>query len=223
MDEGTQKSSNSLIRTWTPEDEEWSHSQDISEICKALVLFQTEQSSIKMDQENPYHKYKYATLTALVEGTKEARKKAKLAVTQLLNMSSVTTVLLHESGQWISCTYKIEPTDSKGMSKAQDMGAAITYARRYAYAAILGLVSDEDTDGADPKDPAAKKKGAEPKSPPKQEAPKVSKDLVEMIEAAETTEELTTIWNSLKPENQNNSEVISLFKQARIKLANNGR
>jgi hypothetical protein len=55
----------------------------------------------------------------------------------------VRTVIAHSSGQWIASEYPVCSVD--GDHKA--MGAAMTYARRYALTAMLGIAADEDTDG----------------------------------------------------------------------------
>ena len=123
-------------------------STEIALLAKALIDFQSGQKPIVPNAVNPFLKNKYADLPALVEGTKDNLTKCKLAVSQLLNGRGVTTVLMHESGQFIYATAEIEPTESKGLNNAQTMGVAISYTRRYAYASILGLVTDEDTDGA---------------------------------------------------------------------------
>lgn len=123
-------------------------SESVDLITKALIEFHVDQEAIKKNAVNPFLKTKYADLQALVDGTKENLTKCKLAVTQILDSQGLTTILLHESGQFISGTAPVEPTEGKGTNRAQEMGVAITYTRRYAYAAILGLVTDQDTDGA---------------------------------------------------------------------------
>jgi hypothetical protein len=52
-------------------------------------------------------------------------------------------MLLHTSGEWISESYEMEPTKHD----PQGAGSVITYQRRYALGAILGLNIDEDDDG----------------------------------------------------------------------------
>jgi hypothetical protein len=131
-------------------------SDSIKTIAVALATFQHEQKPIKPNAENKFLKNKYADLTTLIENTKDNLFKNGLAVTQLLG-DGVTTILMHSSGEWIASKFEIQPTESGGTNAAQQMGIAITYARRYAYAAILGLVTDEDTDGAGSK-PAETKK-----------------------------------------------------------------
>lgn len=205
-----------------PPIQEFMRSDPFNELVKALAQFQSEQGVIEFDQENTYQKYKYATLTALVEGTKDARKNAKLAVTQLLNSNSVTTVLMHESGQWISSQYVVTPTDMKGMSRAQEMGAAVTYARRYAYAAILGIVSDEDIDGMDKKDPKGEKKSTPDKKRPvadsKTKARKLDPGIKEDLDGAKNNEEMALIWESLTDAQQNDQLVTAEFKLKSIEL-----
>jgi len=132
-------------------------SDKINELAKALSNFQLNQKKIGYNSTNPFLKNKYADLTALIEGAKENLHKNGLAVSQILNGNGVYTILMHESGEWIGDTFKIEPTDGKGTNGAQEMGIAITYSRRYAYASILGLVTDEDTDGVRKMQPSTTK------------------------------------------------------------------
>jgi hypothetical protein len=57
----------------------------------------------------------------------------------------VNTVLMHKSGQFIEKTVML-PTPTEGRNVAQEPGKIITYLRRYAYASVLGMYADEDTD-----------------------------------------------------------------------------
>lgn len=119
-------------------------SPEISELAKALVGFQTQMETVVYDADNPFYKSKYATLAALVSASKDLLAKNGLAVSQLIeDEGSVSTILMHTSGQFFSCKVKLTPVKND----PQGLGSAITYSRRYAYAAILGLVSDKDDDG----------------------------------------------------------------------------
>lgn len=119
-------------------------SEKIGELTKALVSFQLKVKTIGYDADNPFFKSKYATLTALVESSRIELANAGLAVSQLTEgEGSITTILMHISGEWIRSTLCLKPVKDD----PQGRGSAITYARRYAYASILGLVSDEDDDG----------------------------------------------------------------------------
>lgn len=90
--------------------------------------------------------YRYAVLSEIIDLVKPVLLKHKLAYTQLVNYEgtfcSLVTRLIHESGQFLESSYPL-PKDAA----PQDMGSAITYARRYALCAILGIAADEDDDG----------------------------------------------------------------------------
>ena len=119
-------------------------SPTISELAKALVNFQLKCKTIGYDASNPFFKSKYATLTALVSETKHELSNAGLAVSQLCeDEGAVTTILMHTSGEFISSKLTLRPVKDD----PQGRGSCLTYSRRYAYAAILGLVSDDDDDG----------------------------------------------------------------------------
>lgn len=119
-------------------------SQTISELAKALVKFQSEVDPILFDADNPFYKSQYATQGALVKATREILCKNGLAVLQPLeDISSCVTILLHESGEYISSKLTLTPVKND----PQGQGSTITYERRYAYSAILGLVSERDDDG----------------------------------------------------------------------------
>lgn len=122
-------------------------SDSIASLSKALVLAQAEFKSVTMNSVNPFYKSKYADLGAVIETCKPILSKHGLAVSQLAEgedgQAGVTTMLVHESGEYIS-TSLIVPIS--GGNIAQEAGKTITYLRRYGLAAILGLYADEDTD-----------------------------------------------------------------------------
>ncbi len=119
-------------------------SERISDLATALNKFQTNMGVVKFDSNNPFYKSKYASLATIVSSVKPVLVACGLSISQLVEDSGgVTTILLHNSGEYLSSklTLKSVKDDPQGH------GSAITYARRYAYAAILGIVSDEDDDG----------------------------------------------------------------------------
>lgn len=119
-------------------------SESLSELAGALNKFQSEMGTVSFDSNNPFFKSKYASLSALVTAARPLLAKNGLSVSQLVSdTGSVTTMLLHSSGQYLSSTLTLKAVKED----PQGQGSAITYARRYAYAAILGIVSDEDDDG----------------------------------------------------------------------------
>lgn len=137
-------------------------SESIAKLATSLIAFQKKVKPIKFDNTNPYFKSKYATLTALVESTKKDLAECGLAVSQLLDgTGGVTTILMDASGEFISSSLQLKPTKED----PQGVGSAITYSRRYAYAAILGLVSDEDDDGNAASNPTKKRMESKVTSP----------------------------------------------------------
>ena len=62
----------------------------------------------------------------------------------------VESILAHESGEFVSERILIPLTEEKGKSKVQSAGSTLTYLRRYSWASILGMYSDEDSDGSSP-------------------------------------------------------------------------
>lgn len=119
-------------------------SPTIAELAKALSAFQNEVKPIIFDAKNPFFKNDYASHKALVNATKDLLFKNGLAVSQLTeDEGAVTTILLHSSGEYIASKLTLKPVKDD----PQGRGSCITYARRYSYAAILGLISDHDDDG----------------------------------------------------------------------------
>jgi hypothetical protein len=125
-------------------------SESIASLSKALVLAQSEFPRVAFNSTNPYFNSNYADLGAVIETSKPILKSHGLAVSQLVEGAAgevgITTLLIHESGEYISSCVTIL-VDGKNL--AQEAGKSITYLRRYALAAILGLYADQDNDGND--------------------------------------------------------------------------
>ena len=62
----------------------------------------------------------------------------------------VESMLMHESGEFVAERILIPLTEEKGKTRVQCAGSTLTYLRRYSWAAILGMYSDEDGDGGSP-------------------------------------------------------------------------
>ncbi len=123
-------------------------SEQIGELMAALSKAQGEMKGAYKDSANPYFKSKYANLAAIIEAGRDTLSKNGLAITQLLNNVEgklvLESILGHSSGQWIKSTIPI----LMAKNTPQEMGSAITYAKRYAWAALAGISStDEDDDG----------------------------------------------------------------------------
>lgn len=126
-------------------------SATIVNLSKALVAAQTEIKSVSFDAKNEFFHNKYATLGAVIDTVKPVFAKYKLAIVQFPTSDSqgvgIDTVLLHESGEWMSQTITLPWDSIKGLSPAQLAGVYISYLRRYSMASVAALYSDEDNDG----------------------------------------------------------------------------
>jgi len=117
-------------------------------LLKALANFQQEVPVIHKGTKG--FGYSYADLPAIFEVINPLMKKHKLGFTQLLGDGNIKTIIFHtESGETLESEVTI-PNNVvlKGMNEFQVTGSAISYYRRYSLSAILGLVSDKDTDAS---------------------------------------------------------------------------
>jgi hypothetical protein len=157
-------------------------SESIKELAGALAKAQAELKPAAMTATNPFLHNKYADLGSVIESARPVLAAHDLAVSQLVGGSddiSVTTLLMHASGEWIESTVSMKPGDEKGKSLAQVAGSIITYLRRYSLASILGMYADEDGDGNEPRKPAqaaTPKPAAQAAPEPKPEAPGMTLD-----------------------------------------------
>ena len=89
----------------------------------------------------------YVDLPGVWEAIRPLLAKNGLSVVQTFTAwadgPTIVTTLMHKSGQWVSSELFLKPAKSD----PQGVGSAITYARRYALAAMVGVVADEDDDG----------------------------------------------------------------------------
>jgi hypothetical protein len=90
-------------------------------------------------------RYKFAPLNIVLDAIRPALRDNGLAISQTPSTATgVRTTLFHESGQWISFEpLLIHPAGGT----PQNVGSAISYARRYSILSILGLATEDD-DGA---------------------------------------------------------------------------
>ena len=103
--------------------------------------FQSSMEAITKNVSNPFFKSKYASLSAIIKDTRKPLGDNGLSYAQFPSgEAELTTILMHISGEWMSSSFTMKPIDQK----PQSLGSAITYARRYALCAILGLQVDDD-------------------------------------------------------------------------------
>ena len=132
-----------------------SHSPELDQLATALALAQGSMQGAVKDRTNPAFKSSYADLASTWDACRVALSSNGLAVSQhpgrLEDGSvTVTTMLLHKSGQHITSVCSALPRDASPAS----VGSVVTYLRRYGLAAAVG-VSPEDDDGQAASQPAA--------------------------------------------------------------------
>lgn len=118
----------------------------MKELASALAKAQSEIKPAGKDRDGQVgnQKYKYADLTSVWEACRAALTKNGLSVAQVTEIDGdlffIRTILLHSSGEMLEGRYPLRPMQNT----PQGMGSAISYARRYALAAMVGVVAEDD-------------------------------------------------------------------------------
>lgn len=121
-------------------------SEQINELAAALAKAQGQIEGAKKSSSNPFFKSKYADLAECWNTCREALTANGISVIQMpeeINENgrlNITTMLAHSSGQYITSTLTMTVTKLD----PQAIGSAITYGRRYALAAMVGLAQEDD-------------------------------------------------------------------------------
>ena len=121
-------------------------SKDIGKLAGALAKAQGMMGSVAKSKTNPFYKSKYADISDCLDACLPALSKNGLAISQGNRFCGehgyyITTMLLHESGQWLKSEIRIPLTNKKD---AQEIGSACTYGRRYGLTAMVGLAQQDD-------------------------------------------------------------------------------
>ncbi len=127
-------------------------SESIVKISTALLKAQRKMGAATKDVRNPFYKSTYADLGSVMEVVKEPLNEEGVIILQPIFSQSlpenpsvmfhfIETILLHESGEFISSSQmKLELTKMD----MQQLGSAITYARRYQIQSLLSIPSVDD-------------------------------------------------------------------------------
>lgn len=135
-------------------DQTYRSSPERDKLFEALAEVQLTLENVERDAANPGFKRgneasKYASLGAVLDLARPALAKAGLSLCQMPtngegNNIGVVTVLGHKSGQWLESTLYVAPAQFT----AQGAGSVITYLRRYAAMAMVGLAPEDDDGNA---------------------------------------------------------------------------
>ena len=124
-------------------------SENVGKLAEALSKAQSSMTEAKEDSKNPFFKSNYADLTSVWRACKDSLSNNGLAISQVTGFMEgqlfLVTTLIHSSGEWMKGYYPLY------LSKQdpQAVGSAITYARRYALAAIVGVCKEGEDDDAE--------------------------------------------------------------------------
>lgn len=123
---------------------------EVDLLAAALVAFQADVPTIPKNRTAKMgsYSYRYADLTDMWDAIREPLHKNGLAVTQPLtaaapNHMALKTTIWHSSGQTVSDVFEF-PVAGKS---PQEIGSLVTYMKRYALGAALGISTDDDDDG----------------------------------------------------------------------------
>lgn len=122
-------------------------SNNIEALATALSKAQAAIENVSKDKQA--YGYKYADLASCLAAVKKPLADNGLSVSQLVTQDKdgkqiLVTLLIHESGQWLKSIFAIENVVMKQCNSLQQLGAGLTYARRYALSAIVGLTQEDD-------------------------------------------------------------------------------
>lgn len=165
-------------------------SPTIAELAKALCKAHRDIKHAARTQENPFFRSKYADLADVKDACRAALTDNGLSFLHTVDSTDGETVtvacmLIHESGEWISCSLTVKPGKARarpqnnqqqqrersdgdsgdaGTVTLQAIGSAITYARRFTLAAMAGVATeDDDGNGASlPQGPPARQRDVPP-------------------------------------------------------------
>jgi len=159
------------------------HSESIAALAGALAKAQLQIEPASKNATNPHFRSHYADLASIWDACRGPLNTNGLSIVQFpcdgdVGRTGLCTMLLHSSGEYISevVTTRSQKDDPQGL------GSALTYLRRYALAAVVGVTATEDDDGNAASTPANARVAAPaprpyippPVSPPAVNAPQVA-------------------------------------------------
>jgi hypothetical protein len=124
-------------------------SETIGKLGEALSKAQATMLEAKEDAKNPFFNFNFADLTSVWRACRKSLTENGLCVSHSTILQGeeifLVTKLIHSSGEWIGGYYPL----MLAKRDPQSMGSAITYAKRYALAAIVGVCVEGEDDDAE--------------------------------------------------------------------------
>ncbi len=117
--------------------------------CLAKALSKAQSTIENVSKDKQAYGYKYADLASCLAAVKKPLSENGFSISQLVGQDEdkkpvLITLLIHESGQWLKSIFPIENVVMKQCNSLQQLGAGLTYTRRYALSAIVGLTQEDD-------------------------------------------------------------------------------
>lgn len=169
----------------------------MSELAKALAVWQSSLPSAAMSGKNPHYKSRFSTLQDIVDCARTASAHG-IAFTQEVDFDEarmfVRTMMLHASGEMRESRC---PIISRDASDPQKMGSAITYAKRYGLQAMFGIPADEDDDGQKANEAPRRSLTGAPSAGVS--SPPAGVSLEQDLANAKTEADLLALFNRVKP------------------------
>jgi hypothetical protein len=136
-------------------------SENVAAIATALAKAQTELSNpekamigtIYNARSDSSQSFRYASLSSGLDIIRKTLGGQQIAIAQTTDIDrssgavNLTTVLMHTSGEWIASDWPV--CSLSEISQPRRMGAALTYARRYALFTMVGIAGEDDLDAVD--------------------------------------------------------------------------
>jgi hypothetical protein len=127
-------------------------------LAKAQVELTNPEKSLVATIRSPFPReadrtFRYAPLSSGLDIVRKSLGRHEIATIQATGIDKeagllrLTTVLAHSSGEWISSEWPV--CQISDIASAQRMGAALTYARRYALFTLVGIAGEDDLDAPD--------------------------------------------------------------------------
>ena len=143
-------------------------SESIKSLLADFAKAQSEFPTLPKDKTG--YGYKYTDLDTVICTVRPILAKHNLGFMQSLTTlengkSGIATRLFHATGEWIEDKVALPDVAMAKTNAAQNMGASITYMKRYALCAMLGISSDEDVDGNPDMGKSAPTNNAKPTGP----------------------------------------------------------
>jgi hypothetical protein len=178
-------------------------SNTTKELTLALCQFQSSQLKAAKANNNPAFKTKYAGINEVLDAVLPTLTEAGLCFVQFPDGEALTTRLMHTSGEWMQASYALKPSQNT----PQASGSALTYARRYALLAVLGLGTEDDDGNAASVPPA------------RTQSPLLSGiQIRERLAAATSTVELRELWEGASEAHRADQKMKDAFSAARARV-----